>query len=121
MLGSVLGVLRDVLWRAGFEVESAETATEAINLLATRRYAVVLADCFLPDLPPLDWLAALRSVAPRTALIVYSGTIGPEELRGHAADFGAVAVLEKAFSEGAGLVRTARLYHALPRDIWRIG
>ena len=73
--GPVLGVLRDALGRAGLEVESAQTATEGVELVSTRRYAVIGADCFLPELPPLDWLAALR--APHGApLIVYSGS-GP--------------------------------------------
>ncbi len=96
--GSVLSVFRDALGRAGFEVESAQTATEAVELLATRRYAVIVADCFLPDLAPLDWLAALRGVAPKTPLVMYSGSIRLEELRHQARDFGAVAVLEKPFA-----------------------
>jgi len=53
-------VLCDVLQRAGFEVASASTATQAIDLLAGRRYAAIVADCSLPDLPVLDWLAAVR-------------------------------------------------------------
>ena len=76
-------------------METASTANEAVGLLATERYAVIVADCFLPDLPLLDWLAALRSVAPTTPLVVYSGSIRLEELRAHAANFRAAAVLEK--------------------------
>ncbi len=55
---------------------------------------------FLPDLSPLDWLAAVRGVAPRTRLVVYSGSIRLEAVRGHAVDFGAVGVL-KPFSPRA--------------------
>ncbi len=93
--GPVLGVFRDALGRAGFEVETAGTAAEAVELLAGRRYAAIVADCFLPDLAPLDWLAAVRGVAPTSPFVVYSGSIRLEELRAHAADFRAVAVLEK--------------------------
>jgi DNA-binding NtrC family response regulator len=96
--GSVLAVMRDALERGGFEIDTASTAIEAIGLLATERYAVIVADCFLPDLPPLDWLAAVRSAAPATPLIVYSGSVRLEELRGLAADVRAVAALEKPFS-----------------------
>ena len=103
-----LGVLRDALGRAGFEVETAGTATEAVELLASRRYAAIVADCFLPDLAPLDWLAAVRGVAPTTPFVVYSGSIRLEELRAHAADFRAVAVLEKPFAP-------ARLVEAVQR------
>jgi len=106
--GSVLAVMRGALERGGFEIETAGTAIEAIGLLATERYAVIVADCFLPDLRPLDWLAAVRSAAPATPLVVYSGSIRPEELRGLAADFHAVAVLEKPFSP-------ARLVEAVQR------
>jgi DNA-binding response OmpR family regulator len=73
-------VLRDGLGHADFEVDTAATATEALDRLATRRYAVIVADCVLPGLPVLDWLAALRGAAPTTPLILCSGTIG-EELR----------------------------------------
>jgi DNA-binding NtrC family response regulator len=106
--GSVLAVMRDALERGGFEIETASTAIEAIGLLATERYAVIVADCFLPDLPPLDWLAAVRSAAPVTPLIVYSGSVRLEELRGLAADVRAVAALEKPFSP-------ARLVEAVQR------
>ncbi len=99
--------MRDALWRAGFDVESASMATEAVELLASRRYAAIVADCFLPDLAPLDWLAALRGVAPKTPLVIYSGSLRLEELRRQARDFGAVAVLEKPFSP-AQLVEAVR-------------
>ena len=98
--GAVRDLLRDALGQAGFEADTAETATEAIDHLATRRYAVIVADCILPDLPTLDWLAALRGAAPTTPLILQSGGIGPEELAGYAAEFGVAGVLEKPFSVG---------------------
>ncbi len=106
-VGPVLGVFCDVLGRVGFEVESAQTATEAVDLLATRRYAVIVADCFLPDLPPLDWLAALRGVAPTTPVVIYSGSIRLDELEHLARDWRAVAVLEKPFTP-ATLVAAVR-------------
>ncbi len=62
----VLSVLRDTLAQAGFEVATAPTATEALELLNRRQYAVIAAESFLPDLSPLDWLAALRGAAPGT-------------------------------------------------------
>jgi DNA-binding NtrC family response regulator len=96
--GAVLAVMREALERGGFEIDTATTAIEAIGLLATERYAVIVADCFLPDLPPLDWLAAVRSAAPATPLVFYSGSIRLDELWALAADFRAVAVLEKPFS-----------------------
>jgi two-component system copper resistance phosphate regulon response regulator CusR len=111
--GPVLGVLRLALERAGFAVEGAQTAAAGLERLATRRYAVIVADCFLPDAPPLDWLAAARAAAPDTPLIIYSGSIRLEELRRHGAGVGAVAVLEKPFSP-ARLVEAVRA--ALPPE-----
>jgi DNA-binding NtrC family response regulator len=58
---------------------------------------VIVADCVLPDLPALDWPAALRRAAPTTPLILCSGTIG-DELRRQAADFRAAGMLEKPFT-----------------------
>jgi two-component system, OmpR family, copper resistance phosphate regulon response regulator CusR len=118
--GPVLDVLRESLERAGFEVDTARTATAAVELLATWRYAVIVADCFLPDLPPLDWLAAMRGAAPGTPLVLYSGTLGLEELRDHATGFGAAAVLEKPFAP-AQLVAAVREAVAKPPDGGRSG
>ncbi len=103
----VLRVLRDTLAQAGFEVATAPTATEALELLNGRQYAVIAAESFLPDLSPLDWLAALRGAAPGTPLILYAASSRLEELRTHARGFGAVAMLEKPFSP-AQLVEAVR-------------
>jgi CheY-like chemotaxis protein len=91
-------VFRAVLGAAGFDVDTAQVASAAIERLAERRYAVVVADCFLPDLPAREWLAALRAAAPKTALIVYSGSVRPKELQRYAADVRAIAALERPFS-----------------------
>jgi DNA-binding response OmpR family regulator len=86
----------------------AQTATGAIGLLSARRYAAILTDCDLPDLPALDWLAAIRGVAPTTPLVIYttSPSGGIDDLRGYAVDFGA-AVIEQPLSP-AQLVEAVR-------------
>jgi two-component system, OmpR family, response regulator len=94
----VLDVLRDALVLAGFEVESAQTATEAVGRLIRREYAALVADCVLPDVPPLDWLAAARAAAPGTPLVLYSRNIAPDELKSLARQLRAAALLEKPFS-----------------------
>lgn len=45
-------------------------------------------------------LAALRAASSGIPVILQPGRIGPEELAGYAAEFGAVAVLDKPFSVG---------------------
>jgi DNA-binding response OmpR family regulator len=100
----VLVLFRDALDRAGFAVDTATTAREALDRLAAQRfaarYAVIVADCTLPDLPALDWLAALRGAALAVPLILQSGRIPLAELAAYAAEFGAVAALEKPFPVG---------------------
>jgi DNA-binding NtrC family response regulator len=94
---SLRGIMREILARGGFEVETASRAAEAVNLLATHRYAAIVSDCRLPDLLPLDWLAALRGAAPTTPLILVSGLIGPSDAQRLALECRAFAVLEKPF------------------------
>jgi DNA-binding response OmpR family regulator len=57
---SALGdVIRDALAQAEFVVDTAATSAEALDRLAARPYAAIVADCILPDQPVLAWLAAL--------------------------------------------------------------
>jgi DNA-binding response OmpR family regulator len=61
---AVLDVVRESFEAAGFEVDTVQTATEAAERLTARRYAAILSDCVLPDLPPLEWLAVARAPRP---------------------------------------------------------
>ena len=76
--------VRDILWesleQADFAVDTAQTAAEGVEKLATRRYAAIATDCVLPDLTPLDWMVALRGAAPVTPLVLYSGTVTSDDL-----------------------------------------
>ncbi len=82
---------------AGFEAVGVEEAGQALEVLARRRIDVVIADYHLPGVAGLDLLAAIRTTAPGTALILYSGGM-TEELAAEARDFGVAAVLEKPVS-----------------------
>jgi DNA-binding response OmpR family regulator len=64
--------------------------------------------CVLPDLPPLEWLAVARGAAPTTPLVVYSGAVHLDELKGLAQEWGVAAVLAKPFSP-AQLVEAVRV------------
>jgi CheY-like chemotaxis protein len=88
-------------------VDTAVTATEATERLTARRYAAILSDCVLPDLPPLEWLAVARGAAPSTPLVVYSGAVHLAKLEGLARDWRVAAVLAKPFSP-AQLVEAVR-------------
>jgi DNA-binding response OmpR family regulator len=104
---SVRDLLSEVLEGAGFTVNTARTASEAVEQLTSRRYAVIATDCVLPDLSPLEWLAAARGTAPGTPLVLYSGTVALDELQQLATDWRAAAVLEKPFKP-AELVAAVR-------------
>jgi hypothetical protein len=87
----------------------------------------------LPDLPPLEWLAVARGAAATTPLVVYSGAVHLDELKGLAHEWRVAAVLAKPFSpaelggcprgdrDRREAVTSARLYDALPADVRRIG
>jgi CheY-like chemotaxis protein len=85
------------LEEAGFEVLIAGSAMEALDVLAQRRVAVVLADYQLPGMTGLDLLATLRGAYPEAPLILYSASMTPE-LAAQARDFGVAALLEKPVS-----------------------
>jgi DNA-binding response OmpR family regulator len=103
----VLDVMRESLVDAGFDVDTAKTATEAVERLGERRYAAILSDCVLPDLPPLEWLAVARRVVPATPLVIYSGAVHLAELQELARAWRVAAVLAKPFSP-AQLVAAVR-------------
>jgi CheY-like chemotaxis protein len=99
------------LEEAGFEVLVAGDAMEALDVLAQRRCAVVLADYQLPGTNGLDLLAAVRGAYPDAPLILYSASMTPE-LAAQARDFGVAALLEKPVSP-ARLVEVVRTATAL--------
>jgi DNA-binding NtrC family response regulator len=89
-----LEVFCEGLRRAGCEVHAVRTMAAAIEALNARRYTAIVTNLGLPDIAPLDVLAALRATAPGSRIIVCSGLI-TEELQASARQFGAAAVLEK--------------------------
>jgi two-component system, NtrC family, response regulator PilR len=87
-------VFCEVLRRAGFDVEGAGTIAAAIDTLRHAPIRAIVTNLRLPDGSPVDVLAALRHMAPDRPIVVCSGSV-TDEVRAYAADFGAVAILEK--------------------------
>ncbi len=57
---------------AGLEMDEASNAAQALELVAARRYDLVLLDLKMPGLNGMDALAALRAAVPGTPLVVLS-------------------------------------------------
>jgi len=80
-------VLRD----AGYDVTAAQNGTEALTLLGTRHFHLVLTDLKMPDVSGIEILEAVRRDAPETPVILITafGTIesAVEATRKGAADY----------------------------------
>jgi len=59
-----LCIMTDVLERAGYRVEAANDGTGALARIVDRRYALVVADIFMPRLHGLALVAELERVRP---------------------------------------------------------
>jgi DNA-binding NtrC family response regulator len=105
---TALDLFSTTLRQAGFDVEGTPSGFDALSALTPRRYAAVVADHVLPDVPGMELLVALRRALPGMPFILCSGFL-TAELRADAREFGAFAVLEKPVSMQAlvGIVRAA--------------
>ena len=89
-----------VLEQAGFPVVQACDGLHALSEMQKRRYDVVVADCQMPHLNGLDFLAQSRMIWPDTPVILYSETRYLSEM---AATRGAFAWICKS-SDSSGLL-----------------
>jgi DNA-binding response OmpR family regulator len=108
----VANVFSLILACAGFTADTARTAAHALDRLARRPYAAIIADAELPGISLGDWAAALRGAAPMTPLVVYSllgGALRP------AAALGVGVVLETPVTPDR-LVATSRSPLGAPDD-----
>jgi len=69
----ILQVLTRVLRGAGIEVETAESASEALDLISALGFDVVITDLFVPDLGGAKVLAAVRLFDPLLPVVIISG------------------------------------------------
>ena len=99
---------RSVLVRAGHEVASATTASDALRLFAQSEIGVVLLDLVLPDRDGLSLMKDMLDLRPETAVIVMTahGSVGRavEAMRAGAHEF-----LVKPFDEARLLSAVANV------------
>ncbi len=99
-------VLRKVLTGAGFSVAVAKDGVEALKVMKTRRFDLLLLDVWMPRMNGLELLAKLRRTKARPRLIVMTSDEAPQTLL--------EAVREQAFRyvhkpvEALALLQTVR-------------
>ena len=95
-----------------FEVTRADRLSSARAVLAANQIDVVLLDLTLPDSAGLDTFRAVHAAAPRTPIVLMTGT-GDERLALQALQEGAQDYLVKGDSDGRLVVRS--LQYAIER------
>ena len=90
----------ELLKRRGYAVVEAENGLDALAIIGTRRFDLIITDIVMPDMEGLATIRQLRAqFGTTTRIVAISGEGGDrtQYLR-HAAAFGADATLEKPFS-----------------------
>jgi two-component system chemotaxis response regulator CheY len=99
---AVRAFVRASLEDAGFaRVQEAETGFEALRLLASNTFDVVIVDVNMPDINGLELLAFMRRSPRQQAarkILISTQMDGPDAKRG--IDLGADAFLQKPFEVG---------------------
>jgi CheY-like chemotaxis protein len=93
--GFVVAMLR----KRGFTVTEASNGRRALRLLETERFDVIITDIVMPDMEGLEAIRHFRVAAPETKIVAMSGGgSGDVDYLHFAAEFGAVATLNKPFT-----------------------
>jgi CheY-like chemotaxis protein len=80
----------------GFEVDSASSAQEALELMQGRRFDLALVDLMMPGMHGLDFARRLKTMFPRVQVVLTSAYyLSQQQLR--LADCGAVGFLPKPY------------------------
>ncbi|MBT8091971.1 MAG: response regulator, partial [Gammaproteobacteria bacterium] len=67
---SILGVVSEVLEDDGYDVTTVGSGEEAIEILKDNQFALVMSDIRLPGINGIGLLKHIKSVSPRTAVII---------------------------------------------------
>ena len=69
----VLDAIRRTLRQSGLEIDTAESAAEALKLLSTYSYGLVITDLMMPEIDGLELLRRIRVSGTKTAAIMITG------------------------------------------------
>ena len=70
---SILAAMKRILRRDGYQILTASSASEGLELLATHEVAVVMSDQRMPEMTGSEFLAKVRVMYPDTIRIILSG------------------------------------------------
>jgi putative two-component system response regulator len=96
----VRGLMQEILCEAGYSVQTAATAEEAAEHLATSEIDLVVSDIVMPDLSGLELLEAVRLHRPSLPVVLVTGADTYENLN-EALTRGADGLVSKPFTHTA--------------------
>ena len=99
--------LQDAIEYEGMEVTTAGSAMEALTILETQSFDMIVTDLKLPNMSGLDFLAELKKRGTKSKAIVLSGH-GAQSSKSEAKALGAIACFAKPVDTDE-LIRKIRL------------
>ena len=89
-----LDILSDRIRLRGMDVSTASSAEEALNMIETESYDVVIMDYMMPALDGFQALKLMKAKQPEMQIILLTGNV-PDEKYSEAKALGALDVIEK--------------------------
>ncbi|WP_437747790.1 response regulator [Sorangium sp. So ce302] len=103
-----IDMLREMLRMAGYAVESADTADQAIAAMTERRYDAALLDLTVAGATTEELIERLQGLSERPPIVIFSART-PDDLRMAAEQLSAAAVIQKPASMSVLLSTMARV------------
>src|ERR1051325_8336895 len=104
---SITGAMEIILGEQGYQIKTATTVTEAIEIFQGRSFDLVFTDLRLPDATGLDVLARVKEDSPETEVILMTAH-GSLDVTIEAIKKGAYYYLEKPFTPDQVFMLPAR-------------
>ena len=104
---SITGAMEMILGEHGYQIETAGTVTEAMEIFQGRSFDLVFTDLRLPDATGIDLLARVKEDSPETEVILMTAH-GSLDVTIEAIKKGAYYYLEKPFSPDNVVMLTER-------------
>lgn len=96
---TVRRVVREMLSRAGYVVDSVSSGTEALAEVRNQSYDLLVLDIVMPEKGGIETMMEMRRAHSTIPVIVITGRVntGDDAFRGLVQQFGAKAILRKPF------------------------